>query len=162
MVKEFNFDTSKIDSMLNEFGLFFYLKEERWAYAGEYEDLSDVDLENIVDYLRNGFKSRKTIYKVSYGEENRIGIALGKEMAKEIVADFKLNEIQDRRYEKSILERDLEREKFKLERMEVWEYPRREIVLQMNWVYYLEEKLKNFDKELEKTFKEYIKVEKIK
>ena len=98
---------------------------------------------------------------MSYLDDYDGGIAVGYKNVKELVKAIKENEFSREAWNKQKRRFDLLKEQETLGVMKWANSSEANIRRQEEWIEHLEEELKNFDKNLELTLKEYTKIEKI-
>ncbi len=146
---------------LAKYGMAFYNFDEGYFSIEGMEFYFDEDFDDILTYVRNHYKTRKNIYRVTYLDDYDGGIAVGYQKAKELAEGIKINEFSREEYTKQRRKYDLLNEQEKLGVMKWANSSDSTIRKQQEWIEHLEEELKNFDKNLELTLKEYTKIEKI-
>ena len=159
--KEFSKEIVRLMALLDKYGWLFYNFDEGCFFIyNQYVNI-DEDFDYVIAYLREHYKTRKSIYKVSYLDDYDGGIAVGYKNVKELVKAIKENEFSREEWNKQKRRFDLLKEQETLGVMKWANSSEANIRRQEEWIEHLEEELKNFDKNLELTLKEYTKIEKI-
>lgn len=146
---------------LAKYGMAFYNFDEGYFSIEGMEFYFDEEFDDILARVRSHYRTRKNLYKVTYLDDYDGGIAVGYQKAKELAECIKINEFSREEYTK-------QRRKFELfnaqETLGVMNWANSSdstIRKHKEWIEHLEEELKNFDKNLELTLKEYTKIEKL-
>ena len=159
--KEFSKEIVRLMTLLDKYGWLFYNFDEGcFSIYNQYVNI-DEDLDYVIAYLREHYKTRKSIYKVSYLDDYDGGIAVGYKNVKELVKAIKENEFSREAWNKQKRRFDLLKEQETLGVMKWANSSEANIRRQEEWIEHLEEELKNFDKNLELTLKECTTIEKI-
>ena len=111
--------------------------------------------------MRSHYRTRKNLYKVTYLDDYNGGIAVGYKKAKKLIEAIKEAEFSREAWNKQKRRFDLLKEQETPGVMKWAKSSETNIRRQEEWIQHLEEELKNFDKNLELTLKEYTKIEKI-
>lgn len=159
--EKFSKEMIRFMTLLAKFGMAFYSFDEGYFLIDNTYFYFDEDLDFILAYLLDHYRTRKNLYKVTYLDDYDGGIAVGYQKAKELVEEIKINEFSREEYTKQRRKYDLFNEREKLGVMKWANSSDSTIRKQQEWIEHLEEELKNFDKNLELTLKEYTKIEKI-
>lgn len=146
---------------LAKHGIAFYDFNDGCFYIGNMEFRFDEDFDAILSCVRNHYRTRKNLYKVTYLDNYDGGIAVGYQKAKELTEEIKTAVLGKEEYTKEQRKFDLLNAKETLGVMKWANSSDNTIRKQKEWIQQLEEELKNFDKNLELSLKEYTKIEKI-
>lgn len=146
---------------LAKHGMAFYNFDCGYFYIGNTEFHFDEEFDDILACVRSHYRTRKNIYKVTYLDTYDGGIAVGYQKAKELAEEIKISEFSREEYTKQRCKYDLLTAQETLGVMKWANSSDSTIRKQQEWIEHLEEELKNFDKNLELTLKEYTKIEKI-
>ena len=146
---------------LAKHGMAFYDFDCGCFYIGGMEFRFNEDFDAILSCVRNHYRTRKNLYKVTYLDNYDGGIAVGYQKAKELAEEIKINEFSREEYTKQRRKYDLLNAKETLGVMKWANSSDSTICKQKEWIQHLEEELKNFDKNLEFSLKGYTKIEKI-
>lgn len=146
---------------LAKYGMAFYDFDCGCFYIGNTEFHFDEEFDDILACVRSHYRTRKNLYKVTYLDDYNGGIAVGYKKAKELIEAIKEAEFSREAWNKQKRRFDLLKEQETLGVMKWAKSSETNIRRQEEWIQHLEEELKNFDKNLELTLKEYTKIEKI-